>query len=590
LLAVTLSEEVLAVDMGRLKACLSDCVLIRYVYTNVTPDEELTRSRVKDVFHVGRRLKQPQKEQILSRLKVGCSCKSKSDEAGNDVVYERVVHVVADLRSLSAQEEHQALPGVFLLFLCHGGEKETRSELAKRHDAHRDAVTSLSASETTRLDFVRCHLLAAAARIKPGDFVLDAFVGSGATLDAAALHGAAATFGSDRETACRGCSTICDASSSSWRRHSMDALICDPPYTRRTSGLGETCPEQTLRILFCLASHVVKPGGMIAFWWTDLHTQQDISNMLPRNLSLVCYGTDDLGMGKSSSKSSATRQEADVCSSWKRVLIVLMAIVDTSEASSTSSFPSFIDHKIFPLRQQANKQKSSDSMFSAAWRGDVKSLKAMLEDQEGRQLEHSIDVNEVTDNGVTVLMYSCGFGREEVVQYLCTLQSLDINYSNPRDGSTALIRAARFGHAHIVKLLLARGANLMHFDNDQGYSAVLHAAAFDHVGVLSSFPPECLAAQIVASDGCGILHVCSQWGSLACLDYLLSLSANFALRSHDNTTPLHLAARHNHHLVVSRLLLAQHLSLSPHDADSAGNTPLSLAIKWQRHRVVALFS
>lgn len=89
-------------------------------------------------------------------------------------------------------------------------------------------------------------------------------------------------------------------------------------------------------------------------------------------------------------------------------------------------------------------------------------------------------------HGNTVFLTAAETGNKKIVE-LFALPAyknsiFDMNTPN-KDGDTPLIVAARNGHLDIVKLLLDKGATLLHHNN-QGRSALLESAANGHIDVL----------------------------------------------------------------------------------------------------------
>jgi len=80
----------------------------------------------------------------------------------------------------------------------------------------------------------------------------------------------------------------------------------------------------------------------------------------------------------------------------------------------------------------------------AAYKGVIHRLKVLLDDMK-------LDVNTKTSEGITALMYAAKGGHAEVVRVLLD-RNADAN-AKDKDGKTALMLAEEEGHTEIVKLL-----------------------------------------------------------------------------------------------------------------------------------------
>ncbi|KAH7397431.1 hypothetical protein BKA66DRAFT_454343 [Pyrenochaeta sp. MPI-SDFR-AT-0127] len=99
-----------------------------------------------------------------------------------------------------------------------------------------------------------------------------------------------------------------------------------------------------------------------------------------------------------------------------------------------------------------------------------------------------LDINILDDDGQTALMRAATRGDESIVKIILRCSGIDVNVKSQgigddwgpsRRDDTALICAARFGHKHIVQLLLHAGANLS-AQNIDGDTALTSAAAYLH--------------------------------------------------------------------------------------------------------------
>jgi ankyrin repeat protein len=69
----------------------------------------------------------------------------------------------------------------------------------------------------------------------------------------------------------------------------------------------------------------------------------------------------------------------------------------------------------------------------------------------------NVSPNTMDANGQTVLWIAAEYGHITLVEFLLTVDEIDLNLSDAKTGQTPLLRAVCFGYDAIVKLLLAAG-------------------------------------------------------------------------------------------------------------------------------------
>ena len=593
-----LLEAVLDIDEGdlnstRIDIVIGNCALIRNCYDEILAVETDLAKLVEhvhaqpvhctDVFLIGR--KKNQKDDILEQLN---KKEEESSKATNDKY-----HLLSDLRSSMQQSTD---PYYCMKLFATGGDSGF-----KRSSNKQENVTNASSSHnTTRLDSLRCHLLCSSAGLKRGMLIMDPFAGSGATLEIATKFYQTIPLASDVDKTCmhlaqtsfrqktglHGNCTISDIRYTCWRTDSVDAIICDPPYNIRTSKLSETnaTEENILGYLFGLANTILIQGGKLSFWWWCVNSEEGIDNTVIEirkllasvspNLLFSSFAIDNLGLGSS----NKTQQSL----SWIRMLIVITnGIVECDEDVLPVLF----------VEKDIDRFENNRDIFKAAWTGN---LKAMIK-------IHKLDneaLKKRDKKGVTPLMFACGFGRIECARYmledLIIQDQLDLDLQCSK-GSTALIRAARFGANDIANLLIFYGANFSVVD-ESGLSALDHAVAFNHILVVESL----LSAHMEQSidlfhenetGKLSLFHIASQWNSCESLILLIEYynknsdgdkKQNFKMQ--DGTTPLHISCRYGHEKVTLELLRNEVFFGSLHDKDDEGQTPIDLSLLWNRSK------
>lgn len=137
-----------------------------------------------------------------------------------------------------------------------------------------------------------------------------------------------------------------------------------------------------------------------------------------------------------------------------------------------------------------------------------------------------------------------------------------------RDGSTALMLAARDGHSEMVRLLRDNGANVALRDN-RNWSVLTYAAAEGHADIVASLlcagadPKTDLSFISAASSGhCNVLRI------------LINYGVDTSTTLEDGTTALVSAVKYGR-LDAARLLIENGAALNPQTAD--GTSPLMLS-------------
>ena len=553
LLSITIAGPEAAGRDKTLVACVSQCSLVRYCYyddglSTVAGPAGLAGLRVIEVGRRGRK-------------------RFQQEEEHQSQVDGPVLHAIADLRATDTSCASTTPSYRVLRLFCEGGDAACK-RLAPRFDARkrRDA-RSANVLATTRLDFIRCLISCSAAQIQEGDWVLDPFAGSGAILQvASSLFRAAIVVGVDIQSNCcdddgdddgapaRNNYVTADSSHQSPFHNSVkfDVIVSDPPYNMRAPS-----HINALRALLLLAAQRLNPlkGRLASWWWCSRgrlsSAAEDVRSVLVElesPLRLQSCAPDDHKLG-------ATAAAESDSSSWVRLLLVFA--VPSAICAATSAFSGAKVCEIFPLQQlQTHKEmKPMDEIKRACWRGDLRALK---------EVHHSLLCHEH-------LLLAAGFGKSNLVRWL--LERLDINGASVKDGETALIRAARHCRVEVVSLLLEMGASV--FDGE----AISLAVAHDHVKVLALFS----TSQVGVAEH--LLHTACQWGSTACLAYLLSRQPTLSFSqcaTVDSSTPLHLAARYNHVSCAELLLSSGMMRWQLQAKDAQGLTPLAVARRWNR--------
>ena len=166
-------------------------------------------------------------------------------------------------------------------------------------------------------------------------------------------------------------------------------------------------------------------------------------------------------------------------------------------------------------------------------------------------LEAGADPNISTDVHTTALSWAAAEGSEESIQLLLNQAGIELDIPN-QSGQTPLLRAADAGHTKCIRMLLDKGANVKHVDNE-GRTALSLAAIKGH--------------KVVAK-------------------ILLKHDAEINAQDKKGNTPLALAAENNHDAVV-RFLLESGADADLPDEDE--ETPLEKARDRHMDQIVTVF-
>ncbi|XP_046560339.1 serine/threonine-protein phosphatase 6 regulatory ankyrin repeat subunit B-like [Haliotis rubra] len=171
-------------------------------------------------------------------------------------------------------------------------------------------------------------------------------------------------------------------------------------------------------------------------------------------------------------------------------------------------------------------------VMEAAWRGHRDVVEHLV--------SHGADVSLVDVYGDYILHYACLSGDRKTVEFVLSLDGVDIN-SRGRWSKTPVMLAARWGHRDVVELLVSQGADV----------------------------------SLVDDDGNNILHYACIGRDRGTVEFVLSLDGvDINSRGRWSTTPVMLAAWREHRDVVE-LLVSQGADVSLVDDD--GNNILHYA-------------
>jgi len=186
-------------------------------------------------------------------------------------------------------------------------------------------------------------------------------------------------------------------------------------------------------------------------------------------------------------------------------------------------------------------------------------------------LSKGVDVNTISWEGVTPLMYACQNGNIAMMSLLLR-QGADPD-KKPANGYTALITAAGNGMLDVAEMLLRHGANINLPDNNKK-TPLLHAISVD-----SFYMPDLLlyyGAEVDPADrnGMDALMLASKLGRTEIAARLIESGADVNSADLKKRSPLHYATLGDHKDIMEMLINAGALL---ENRTISGYTPLSLA-------------
>ena len=201
----------------------------------------------------------------------------------------------------------------------------------------------------------------------------------------------------------------------------------------------------------------------------------------------------------------------------------------------------FLERNDIEINGQSRWGKTA--LYQAIEHGPLSAAKMLL--------KAGADPNVPTDENRTALSWAAAEGSEESIDLLLDQPSIEIDIPD-KLGQTPLLRAADTGHTKCLRMLLDKGANVRHVDNE-GRTALSLAAIKGH--------------KVVAK-------------------FLLKNNAEINAQDKKGNTPLALAAEKNHDAVV-RFLLESGADADLPDEDE--ETPFEKARDRHMDQIVEVF-
>ncbi|XP_017777322.1 PREDICTED: ankyrin repeat domain-containing protein 6 [Nicrophorus vespilloides] len=187
--------------------------------------------------------------------------------------------------------------------------------------------------------------------------------------------------------------------------------------------------------------------------------------------------------------------------------------------------------------------------------------------------------------GRSALHLAASAGHGPVIRLL-------LNVAAPREvdspdgaGCTPLQRAAADGHEEVVKMLLARGADVDKQDSVHGNSAMHEAAWKGYSRTVSLLATAKANLQKCNTGGFTALHLCCQNGHNQSCRELLLAGCDPDLQNNYGDTALHTAARYGH-AGVTRILISAQCRVS--EQNKNGDTALHISAAMGRRKLTRI--
>ena len=211
---------------------------------------------------------------------------------------------------------------------------------------------------------------------------------------------------------------------------------------------------------------------------------------------------------------------------------------------------------------------SYDDLLAAVNAADAAKVKSLLEENPG--------IASRPPNAPSVLLAAVYRGRQDLVALLQPHLELDVFEAaalgetarvkelvsdgellrrHSSDGWTALHLAAFMGHRDTAEVLLAAGADVLAFSQNQMGNQPLHAALAGKLDrpLVQMLLDRGADAKAKAGEGVTPLHLAASRGDEVFCDLLISKGADPAAQMNDGSTPHALAAKRGYPALAERL-------------------------------------
>jgi ankyrin repeat protein len=154
------------------------------------------------------------------------------------------------------------------------------------------------------------------------------------------------------------------------------------------------------------------------------------------------------------------------------------------------------------------------------------------------------DVNRATPEGFTAAYRAAQYGHAECLEVILGAAGVDIDKAD-NIGFTPVIVAAQNGHVECIQALKAAGADVDKAMND-GATPVWIAAQFGHAECIRALKAAGVDVDKAENDSIMPVYIAAQEGHVECLQALKAAGADVDKAINDGRTPVYIAAQYGH--------------------------------------------
>ena len=263
----------------------------------------------------------------------------------------------------------------------------------------------------------------------------------------------------------------------------------------------------------------------------------------------------------------------------------MLSLVPRTRAAQLAEILNILLQRGWPVDTRSGDARTGSdqtALMSAALNGDIALVDLLL--QAGADVNLHCDCRAILGGGHTALTLASYKGDGKLVQRLLDAGAA---VDAPSNGGTPLIVAADAGHTPVIKLLLARGADVNKARNSKGETALMHAA-FRHHEMVKLLVSAGADVNAQANNGTTALMWAAEGDQSAIVRLLLDAGAQLETRTQRGRTALMLAVMRGN-VDTARLLIQRGARIDVLDEDRRSIMAHAAELKGEdRVRILAL--
>lgn len=223
-----------------------------------------------------------------------------------------------------------------------------------------------------------------------------------------------------------------------------------------------------------------------------------------------------------------------------------------------------------------------------------------IDELKTQLLDENLVVNETDDHHRTVLLYAVIHGRTSIVTFLIeNYLDCDIHIKDAHGGYNALMKAARFNHLEIVKILLIGGEDggadvcttndhgntALHMSASKGYIDIVRLLIRERTADNEDLDREEIDLQFIDAQnkfGNTALMCASERNHKRVVEYLITKQADINVKDKTNgNTALHTACKQIDNVLFMDIvqMLIDHKELDLNQKNNAGHSAFMIAVE-----------